>query len=302
MSWVRQQFAYQQWLALVLDEEKGFVTQILMKQENTTKNIKKWSKRAEMTIELGGEIVLSVSNEFADYAFTINEIRQGEYMAMVGFIPGIPGSTAKTLKVIRKSDGVALDTLDKLSLRASGFPGGMREYTDAHGQNRILDFGAIFGDASDEAVVRRAMDLTSNTPVSAFNPGLNSGLELLSTFDRGAVRIFKANEPIKIYRVYKSDPDLNKIKSGFFSLDRPDNFKQAVADGALVNPATNQPWQAYDRVLEMEVPAGSYMYLGDAASMGSAPGGGMQVWLSDETVAALPWQQAVSASWQLPNH
>jgi len=124
-------------------------------------------------------------------------------------------------------------------------------------------------------------------------------LELLSTFRAGAVRIFKTTEPIKLYRTYKYEDGVLP-RSGFFSLDKPENFKQAVSDYALVNPATSGPWQEYDSVLEIEVPAGHYMYLGEAASMAWAPGGGMQVWLPDEAVDDLPWEQAASAAWPLP--
>lgn len=191
-----------------------------------------------------------------------------------------------------------LDTLDKLSHKVSGFPGGLLKYVDAHDQERILNYGAIFGDSSDPSVVQRAQALISESPVSSFEPGLRSGRELLSTFHFGAVRIFKTNEPIKIFRTYKHEPGVLP-RSGFFSLEKPENFDQAVLDYALIDPGTNLPWQQYDCVLEIEIPAGKYIYVGEAAQMGKAPGGGMQVWIDDDTVADLPWAEATAASWPL---
>ena len=104
MAWVHEQHDYKTWLAQRFDTDAGHVAALMMDKKHQVENIVKWAKRAEMTIETGGEVLASVLNEGAGWAFTSRDISQGEYMAMIGFIPGVPGSAAKTLKVLRKSD------------------------------------------------------------------------------------------------------------------------------------------------------------------------------------------------------
>ena len=132
MAWVHEQHSYKTWLAERLDTDAGFVDALMMDKKHQVENIVKWAKRAEMTIETGGEILASVLNEGADWAFTIRDIRQGEYMAMVGFIPGIPGSAAKTLKLLKKSDEATelIEVIHRLCDKVPGFPKGMGHWED----------------------------------------------------------------------------------------------------------------------------------------------------------------------------
>lgn len=297
MAWTYEQQPYKVWLA---EKEGGGtgIDGILIERKHLVENIVKCAKGVETTLELGGEIAISMTNEFADYAITINHVRQGDYMAMVGFIPLVPSSTAKAFKFLNKADGTTIEAIHQLSTKLNDFPSGIHSYVDDHGITRKLDFDKLFCDAADAEAVQRLRALTSNLPVSAHRPGLVSGKEVLSTFSNGSVTLFKTKEPLKVYRVYK---DGGTLESNFFLFEKPQSLKQAVADQALMNPQTGVPWQNYDRYVEVEIPADQYVYLGYASKMtDTAPGGGTQIWVDDVTVSDIDWVAAASAATVLP--
>jgi hypothetical protein len=295
MAWCYEQPAYWQWMA----EQNGQFDEIIrIEKKHLVENIAKCAKRVATTLEVGGEIAISMTNEWADYAITINSISQGDYMAMVGFIPLLPSSTAKAFKFLNKTDGATIEAIHQLSTKLNDFPGGIHSYIDDHGITRKLDFDKLFCDAADTDAVQRLRNLTGNLPVSAHRPGLVSGKEVLSTFANGSVTLFKTKEPLKVYRVYK---DGGTLESNFFLFEKPQSLRQAVADQALMNPQTGVPWQNYDRYVEVVIPADQYVYLGYASKMtNTAPGGGTQIWVDDATVSDIDWVTAATTAIVLP--
>ena len=302
MAWAYQQHDFKVWLARNKDPIWGDVNALILEKKHVVENINKWSERAYTIVSTGGEIAVSVLNEGADWAITINDLRQGEYMAAVGFIPFVPGSVGKAIKIFDKGGGdEAIEAFYQLSNKLDDFPGGKLKYTDEHGIERLLDYDNLFCNVDDAGAVERLRKLTDTGPISAIGPGSRSGRELLSTFSNASVTVFKTNEPLKVYRVYE---DGGGIRSNFFLFEKPQNLSQVVADQALINPATGQKWQNYNRYIEVEIPSGEYVHMGYVAKMtDNAPGGGTQIWLDDDVVNnAIDWDAAEATARNLPQH
>ena len=297
MAWTYEQDEYKEWLAEVEGGGTG-IDGILIEKKHLVENIAKCADRVEKTIEIGGEIAISMTNEYVDYAITLNSMRQGDYMAMVGFIPFVPSSAARAFKFFKKADGEAIEAIYQLSTKLDDFPGGTIAHIDEHGITRHLELDKVFADAADTEAVSRAKNFTGDAPVSTYGPGATSGKEVLSTFAEGSCTIFKTKEPLKLYRVYK---DGGRLPSNFLMFEKPQGLKQVVADQALMNPTTNLPFQEYNRFVEVEIPEGHYVALGYTAKMtNAAPGGGTQIWIDDATIDAIDWQAAEATATVLP--
>ncbi len=150
MAWVYQQDEYKEWLA----EKNGGGTGIdglLLHKKHCVENIAKCAKHVETTLSVGGEIAVSMTNEYVDYAITINNVRQGDYMAMVGFIPLVPSSTARAFKFINKIDGTLIEGLDRLCKKFPDFPVQPVLHTDQNEISRTLSVVNLFADHTDWA-------------------------------------------------------------------------------------------------------------------------------------------------------
>ena len=292
MAWVHQQHEFQMWLAEVEDVDSGHIQALMMDQKHLLENIQKWAKRAEFTIEVGGEIFASVLNEGADWAFTIRDLSQGEYMAMIGFIPFIPGSAAKVLKVFRKGGDDTLEALveiHRLSDKLPGFPKGQGEWIEGSVSHPVV-FDNLMASADDVGAVARARKLTTDEIVNIKG---RTGKQVLDTFANCNVMVFKTVEPIKAYRVYGSK-EVGAIKSNFFMYEKPYSKTQAEVDYALgsLKDGVNKPFQDYDRIVEVEIPAGVYVHMGYAAKQNERyRGGATQIWLEDDIInsSAFDW-------------
>ena len=288
MAWVHEQQEYKTWLVQRLDlNDIGGADALMLDNKHLVENVEKWAKRAEFAIETGGEIAASVMNEGADWAFTIRDISQGEYMAMVGFIPGIPGSMAKTLKVLKKSDEATepIIAIHRLCDKVTGFPKGAGHWDDADGITHTVAFDNLMACADDAEAVAKARKLTTDDVLTS--KGM-TGKMVLETFANGNVMIFKTVEPIKVYRVYGS-ADPTKIKSNYFMYEKPYSKTQVEVDYALgffdKTTGTNKPFQNYDRVVEVEIPSGVYVHMGYAAKQTDRyRGGATQIWLEEDLI------------------
>jgi hypothetical protein len=303
MAWVYEQNPYKVWLA---EKEGGGtgIDGILIEKKHLVENIAKYAKQVETTLELGGEIAICMTNEYADYAITIKNVSQGDYMAMVGFIPLLPSSTAKVFKFIKKEDGAVIEAIHQLSTKLDDFPGGKHEFPNVNlpENKRILDFNKIFAKADDVEAVARARHLTSGDliPNSTWQ-----GTKLLDTFSNSNVAIFKTKQPIKVYRCFSSNPNISEwgASGGFLMFERPVHRTQVEVDYALGTKTegffcrNTDGTSAYDRFVEVEIPEGVYVYLGYAADQGGKfKGGGTQLWVDDivrneQIDWNVPWMQ-----------
>jgi hypothetical protein len=162
------------------------------------------------------------------------------------------------------------------------FPSGRLQYTDPHHKEWLLDFDKIFANADDADAVLKARKLTSDELIS---DGW-TGKRLLSTFSNSSVTVFKTLEPIKAYRVYGTDK-IGSVKSNFFMFEKPVSKTQAEVDYALgfLKDGVQTPFQNYDRIVEVEIPSGVYVYMGIAGKQTDRyRGGATQFWLSDEII------------------
>ncbi|MFD2255903.1 hypothetical protein ACFSSA_04365 [Luteolibacter algae] len=297
MAWVYQQHEFKVWLAEVKDPVWGQVDALVMERKHLVENINKWAKIAEDVIVVGGEIAVSVANEGADWALTIKDLSQGEYMAAVGFIPFVPGSAGKAIKVFDKGGGdEAIEAIYQLSSKLDDFPGGSVKYWDEGFQDhRRLDFEKLMGNHEDGEAVSRLRQLAENddVPNSSWK-----GHRLLSTFSGSTVTVFRTSEPIKAYRCYSSDPVISPFgpSGGFLMYEKPISRSQVEIDYALGNAKDGlflkktDGSSAYDRFVEIEIPEGSYVYLGYAADQGGRfKGGGTQIWIDDEVRDSIDW-------------
>jgi hypothetical protein len=294
MAWCYEQVEYRQWLA----QRNGQYDEIiLIDKKHLVDNISKCAKRVETTLELGGEIAISMTNEFADYAITLNYVRQGDYMAMVGFIPLVPSSTAKAFKFFNKADGATIEAIHQLSTKLDDFPGGKHEYPNVNlpGDKRILDFEKIFANADDAEAVVRARKLTTSDliPNSSY-----TGHKLLDTFSNSNVSIFKTKQPVKAYRCFSSNPNISEFgaSGGFLMFEKPIHRNQVEVDYALGKTTEGfflknaDGSSAYDRYVEVEIPEGVYVYMGYAADQGGIfKGGGTQMWIDDTVRDSIDW-------------
>jgi hypothetical protein len=228
-----------------------------------------------------------MTNEYVDYAITINSIRQGDYMAMVGFIPLVPSSTARAFKFINKIDGTLIEGLDRLCKKFPDFPTGKVAHTDQNDITRTLSVVNLFADHTDSGAVDRMRKIANNQQMSAHGPGEHGGHRLLSTFSNQAVICYKTKEPTKAYRIFDSSNPLKE--SNFLALEPPISKAQAEADYAL--GANGDPFQPnYDSWMEVDIPSGSYIFTGVAGSMnGKYIGGGRQVWIEDDVISSINW-------------
>ena len=282
MGWVHEQHDYKTWLAQRLDTDAGHIEALMLDNKHLVENIVKWAKRAEFVIETGGEILASVLNEGADWAFTIRDISQGEYMAAIGFIPCIPGSAAKTLKVLKKSDEATelIEAIHRLRDKVPGFPNGKGQWVDANNITHTVTFDNLMANADDIEAVAKARKLSTDEVLTS--KGM-TGKMVLETFASGNVMVFKTVEPIKVYRVYDSTK-LDAVKSNYFMYEKPYSKTQVEVDYALgsLKGGVNTPFQNYDRVVEVEIPAGVYVHMGYAAKQTERyRGGATQIWLED---------------------
>lgn len=286
MGWVYQQHEYKVWLAQNKDPNWGSVNALILERKHFAENIHKWAIRAETIITTGGEIAVSVANEGADWALTIRDISQGEYMAAVGFIPFVPGSAGKAIKVFKKGGAdEAVEAVYQLSNKLDDFPSGISRWWDPDLKDwKWLDFDNVYADPADAGAILRARDLVQDSPLG--NPIRGwSGKKLLNTFSNSSVIVFKTSEPMKAYRVY--DHNKGGIQSNFFTFDKPRNKSQVEVDLALGDK--NGPFQPnYDRWVEVEIPKGEYIYMGYAAKQTDKYiGGGTQIWIEDDLVQRL---------------
>lgn len=303
MAWAYQQNDFRTWYANEVDPNAGWLDAFLIERKHVVENINKWSKRAYTIVSTGGEIAVSVLNEGADWAITINDLRQGEYMAAVGFIPFVPGSVGKAIKIFEKGGGdEAIEAFYQLSNKLNDFPGGKSRWWDTDlGDWRLLDFDNIYANPADAGAVLRARDLVQDAPLGKPVRGW-SGKKLLSTFSNSSVTVFKTTEPMKVYRVYNGQ---GGPKSNFFTFEKPLNKSQVEADLALGNQSG--PFQNYDRWVEVEIPEGEYVYMGYAAKQTDKYiGGGTQIWIEDDLVNRLGqdgwWDAWATVSKPLPQH
>jgi hypothetical protein len=223
-------------------------------------------------------------------------VRQGDYMAMVGFIPLVPSSTARAFKFINKIDGTLIEGLDRLCKKFPDFPvQSVANYEDANGIVRNLDVRNLFADHTDSVAVDKMRRIANNEVMSAHGPGKKGGHELLSTFANQAVICYKTKEPTKAYRVFDSGSGGRK-ESNFLLLEAPMSKSQAEADYALGSISTGSFQPNYDSWIEIEIPAGSYVFTGVAGKMdGKWVGGGRQVWIEDDVVngSGIDWTNSV---------
>lgn len=110
--------------------------------------------------------------------------------------------------------------------------------------------------------------------------------------------LFKTTEPTKVYRVRSSQDEF--LSGNYFSYDLPVHRSQVEVDLALGSNGqtfieTKIPGAKYDQVVEVEIPAGVYVYLGYAADQGGKfKGGGMQMWIDDVARDKLiEWDRAI---------
>ncbi len=290
IGWVYQQHEFKVWLAEREDTPLADINVLLLEKKQLVDNIDKWSRRAGTIISVGGEIIISITNEGADWALTIKDISQGEYMAAIGFLPLVPGSAAKAFNVVRKGDGEVIERVLKMSDHVDGFPKGTKKINDGNGIARTLNFDKLYGDLNDEEIVSRLSKLANNEKMSNFGPGKVGGHELMSTFLKTTVSVFKTSEPITVYRVF---PSGGRKASNFVMYEKPLHRSQVEVDYALgVNGKTfvEDAGQAYDRYIEVKIPAGEYVYLGHVAPMnGRFKGGATQIWLEDDVVDQINW-------------
>lgn len=294
MGWVYQQHEYKVWLAIL---EGRDADAILIEKKHLVENIVKCAKRVETTLEVGGEIAISMTYEIADYAITIKDLSQGEYMAMVGFIPLVPSSTARAFKFLNKADGATIEAIHQLSKKLGDFPSGRPEFPNVNlpGNKRVLDFNKIFANADDAEAVARARNLTANELIP--NSGY-SGHRLLDTFSNSNVSVFNTKQPVKAYRCFSSNPNISEFgpSGGFLMFEKPVHRTQVEVDYALgkktegfflKNPDGSS---AYDRYVEVEIPEGVYVYMGYAADQGgNFKGGGTQFWIDDAVRDGINW-------------
>lgn len=283
MAWVYQQHEYKVWLAIEEDPVWGLVDAAIMERKHFVESVSKWAGQAYEIISVGGEIAVSVANEGADWAITIKDLSQGEYMSAVGFIPFVPSSAGRVIKVFDGHADEAVDVVHKLSDKVHDFPGGKsRVWFDDLGEWRNLDFDNIFANADDPGALLRARDLVDDAPLQNRVNGW-TGKRLLSTFSNSSVTIFKTKEPLKLYRVYD---DTRGAKGAFLSFEKPVSKTQVEVDLALGND--NGVFGNYTRWTEVEIPEGEYVYLGYAAKQSDRyRGGGTQVWIEDELIDRL---------------
>ena len=277
MAWAYEQNEYKTWLAVEEDPLWGEVNAFVMKRKHLVENINKWAKRTDDIMSVGGEIAISVANEGADWALTIKDLSQGEYMAAVGFIPFVPGSAGKAFKVFRKSDGAVIETVHQLSDKIDDFPSGKLKHTDNNDKERLLDFDNLLGDSNDPEIVERLRNLTKNNPIP--NSSWDNGRDLLSTFSNSHVVAFKTKEPTKAYRVFSSNDQF--AGGNFLTFDQPIHRSQVEMDFAL-GTESGGAFKNYDRYEEIEIPSGTHVYMGYAAEQGGRfKGGGMQLWIDN---------------------
>jgi hypothetical protein len=284
MAWVYQQDEYKEWLA----EKNGggtLVDGLLLHKKHCVDSIAKCAKHVETTLSVGGEIAISMTNEYVDYAITINNVRQGDYMAMIGFIPLVPSSTARAFRFINKVDGTLIEGLDRMCKVFPDFPvQRINNHVDNNGIIRNLEVVNLFADHVDSVAVEKMRKIANNHQMSAHGPGSRGGHELLSTFSNQAVICYKTKEPTKAYRIFDSNNTAFR-ESNFLTLEPPISKAQVEADYALGTVA-NGPFQPnYDSWIEVEIPTGSYVFTGVAGPMdGKYIGGGRQVWIEDDLV------------------
>jgi hypothetical protein len=217
-------------------------------------------------------------------------------MAMVGFIPLVPSSTAKAFKFFNKADGATIEAIHQLSTKLNDFPESADKWWDAGFDGwRHPNFKKIFANAEDAGAVTRARQLTTDNliPDSSF-----SGKRLLSTFSNSSVTIFKTKEPVKAYRCFSSNPNISEYgpSGGFLMFERPVHRTQVEVDYALGKKnegfflKNSDGSSAYNRYVEVEIPSGVYVYMGHAADQGgSFKGGGTQFWIDDAVRDELNW-------------
>ena len=288
MAWVYQQDEYKEWLA----EKNGGGTGtdgLLLHKKHCVENIAKCAKHVETTLSVGGEIAVSITNEYVDYAITINSIRQGDYMAMVGFIPLVPSSTARAFKFINKVDGTLIEGLDRLCKKFPDFPAQPVSHIDQNQIPRTLSRVNLFADHTDSVAVEKMRKIATNQPMSAHGPGSRGGHELLSTFSNQAVICYKTKEPTKAYRIFDSNNTAFR-ESNFLTLEPPISKSQAEADYALGDTIRGPFQPNYDTWIEVEIPSGSYIFTGVAGEMsGKYVGGGRQVFIEDDVISGIDW-------------
>lgn len=294
MAWVYQQEEYKEWLAEKTGGGTG-IDGLLLHKKHCVENIAKCAKHVETTLSVGGEIAVSITNEYVDYAITINNVRQGDYMAMVGFIPLVPSSTARAFKFINKIDGTLIEGIDRLCKKFPDFPvQKINNHVDDNEITRNLEVVNLFADHTDSVAVEKMRKLATNQQMSAHGPGNRGGYELLSTFSNQAVICYKTKEPTKAYRIF--DGLTGRKESNFLLLEAPISKAQAEADYALGSLKYNSFQPNYDSWIEIEIPTGSYIFTGVAAKMdGKWVGSGRQVWIEDDVVndSGIDWANAV---------
>ena len=295
MAWTYEQAPYKVWLAEVEGGGAG-IDGILIHKKHLVENLAKCGKHVEAVLAAGGEIAVSMTNEFADYAITINAMRQGDRMAMIGFIPLLPSSTARIFKFFNKADGAVIESIHQLSTKLNDFPESSGQWWDT-GFNgwRHPNFKKIFANADDAEAVARARQLTTGAliPDSSW-----TGKKLLSTFSNSNVTIFETTQPIKGYRCFSSNPlkSPHGPSGGFLMFEKPIHRTQVEVDYALGNATeglflkNSDGSSAYDRYVEVEIPEGIHIYLGTVADQGEQfKGGGTQLWLDDLSRDAINW-------------
>jgi hypothetical protein len=293
MAWVYEEHPYKVWLAEQVGGGSG-IDRILIEKKHLIENIAKCAKRVETTLETGGEIVISMTNEYADYAIAFNSVRQGDYMAMVGFIPIVPSSTARAFKFINKIDGTLIEGLDRLCKKFPDFPvQKILNHVDQNQIKRDLEIVNLFADHTDSVAVEKMRKIATNQKMSARGPGKEGGYELLTTFSNQAIICYKTKEATKAYRIFDSNNTVFK-ESNFLTLEPPISKSQVEADYAL-GDAVRGPFQPnYDKWIEVEIPEGSYVFTGVAGEMsGKYLGGGRQVWIEDDVIATMNWTTPV---------
>jgi hypothetical protein len=75
------------------------------------------------------------------------------------------------------------------------------------------------------------------------------------------------------------------LDTNFLTLEPPISKSQVEADYALGTVAKGSFHPNYDSWIEVEIPAGNYVFVGVAGPMdGKYVGGGRQVWIEDDVV------------------
>lgn len=133
------------------------------------------------------------------------------------------------------------------------------------------EFKGFFGVAEKGPVGLTRTVSGSRIQANPINPG-PLPRKVADTFRGGTYEIVKLDQPLTLYRVY-SDPA--KKLGPFWSLEKPQSSIKAIVDNALdpnwKNRATN--------IVSIQVPAGSTVYVGPAASQRALVGGKIQVYL-----------------------